>query len=118
MAGMNDAQAKWTSARLAIFRDYRELPADSKRRYLAKLWTVVSGDRERLRDLVSDIEGADSLPGLAALDRMAAAKFPPPKRAETDCEFCRGTGFEIVEVNGNSGARRCRCRAYAAAHAV
>jgi hypothetical protein len=116
MSPLNDAQAKWCHARLAIFRDFRELPAEAKRRYLAKLWSLTSGDREKLKELVADIEGADFLPTLAALDRMAFAKWPPPKRADTGCGFCHGSGFEIIETGQFSGAKRCRCRVAVAVH--
>lgn len=52
----------------------------------------------------------DRCPGPAELIELCA-EVPAvvSKEASPDCRWCHGDGFEILDVNGVSASKRCRC---------
>lgn len=95
---------------LAMFRAWREMGASAQNAYLEKIARLSGGDMRRAGALIDDMEAAEDLPTLPAIERMYFARFPEPRRASRYCEYCQGSGFEIVTAGDYTGARKCRCR--------
>jgi hypothetical protein len=48
----------------------------------------------------------------AAEETILDSERPPEKRPDPDCRLCSGSGFQIIERSGQSGARKCSCWAH------
>lgn len=97
-------------ARLEVFKDFRMMPVPGLKEYRRWIENRVGDcDVGRLKSLIDECVMLEELPSLRDLSRIWESLYPPKATAMTGCPYCTGTGFEIVEKDGVSGARRCRC---------
>lgn len=94
--------------RLSQFRQFGFLDTAARRDY-RKWLEAKCATREEVQRIVDQAVLLEDFPQLADLNRLWLESNPPRATAHSGCAYCHGSGFEIVELRGCSGALRCRC---------
>ncbi len=98
--------------RLSVFPRFDFIGTEGQR--VLRDWLERRGDdtpetRAGIARLIDTAIELDQLPTPADLSRIWQEQHPPRATASYSCEYCQGSGWEIVERGGVSGALRCRC---------
>lgn len=91
--------------------DYRFLPAGTVRAYVGWLVARCRENADIAAAFIqASLEHFEKFPSLAELRHFWDSLHPKagPPVATLDCPHCRGTGYEVIERAGISGARPCR----------
>lgn len=103
--------------KLNCFRDWRMMDENGRRVY--RDWIEVRTTNPAAAEaLISRVLELDELPTLSVFRAIWLELFPPKATASQNCQYCNGTGWEIVENACSSGAKRCRCGGTVPAGAV
>lgn len=98
--------------RLSVYRRFDfvdEIGQREIRNWLERRGDDTPETREQIRRLVDAATELDAMPDLSDLGRLWNEQHPPRATASPECQYCWGAGWEIIERNGITGAKRCRC---------
>ncbi len=101
------------------FPDFRFMRQGAVQELVAWLEGRAAGDRSRATTFVTSLTEFSAMPTMADMSRLWARMFPSAESiADQSCQYCRGSGWEEIEVTiktgpfageKSTGALRCRC---------
>jgi hypothetical protein len=109
---IDKATAKRQVMRLGGLRDFPKDNAEVLRDLISAL-ELADSDKQADECISSFVDFADDqtrCPLAPMLRRWLYDRQEQRKQHTSGCQKCKGTGIEIVEVNGYTGARDCACR--------